>query len=98
MHTTNNNANSLTVGFGPDYFNQQVDFRVSGGQVGVYGDLDVDETVTASEVVATDKLVLPVKTDAGDPASPVEGQIYVNTSDNKVRVYADGAWRDLATW
>jgi hypothetical protein len=34
----------------------------------------------------------------GDPASPVDGQIYVNTYDNKVRVYADGAWRNLATW
>ncbi|MHC4623117.1 MAG: LamG domain-containing protein [Planctomycetota bacterium] len=43
-------------------------------------------------------LVLPVKTTTGDPAGPVEGQIYVNTADNKVRVYADGAWRDLATW
>ena len=43
-------------------------------------------------------LVLPVKTTTGDPASPTEGQIYVNTFDNKVRVYADAAWRDLATW
>ncbi len=43
-------------------------------------------------------IVLFVKTDTGDPASPVEGLIYVNTSDNKVRVYADAAWRDLAAW
>ena len=43
-------------------------------------------------------LKLPVKSTTGDPASPFEGQIYVNTQDNKVRVYADGAWRDLATW
>ncbi len=43
-------------------------------------------------------LVLPVKTTAGNPASPVEGQCYVNTSDNAVRVYADSAWRDLVTW
>ena len=43
-------------------------------------------------------LVLPVKTDTGDPSSPVEGQTYVNTADKKVRVYADAAWRDLATW
>ncbi len=41
---------------------------------------------------------LPVKTTTGDPASPATGDTYVNTFDNKVRTYADGAWRDLATW
>ena len=96
-YSTNNTAYSFTVGYG-EYLNEAVDFRVQSGQVNVYGDLDVDETVTASEVVTMDKLVLPVKTTTGNPASPVEGQIYVNTYDNKVRVYADGAWRDLATW
>lgn len=43
-------------------------------------------------------IVLPVKTDTGDPSTPAEGQLYVNTSDNTVRVFADAAWRDLATW
>ena len=43
-------------------------------------------------------LVLPVKTTTGNPSSPAEGQCYVNTFDNAVRVYADGAWRDLVTW
>lgn len=43
-------------------------------------------------------LVLPVKTTTGNPSSPSEGQIYVNTFDNAVRVFADAAWRDLATW
>lgn len=52
---------------------------------------DLDGTVTIEGVI-------PVKTDTGDPGSPVEGQLYVNTFDNKIRVYADGAWRDLATW
>ncbi len=41
---------------------------------------------------------LPVKTNAGDPTSPADGWLYVNTNDNKISVYADGAWRDLATW
>ena len=41
---------------------------------------------------------LPVRTATGDPASAQDGWMYVNTQDNKVRVYADGAWRDLATW
>jgi hypothetical protein len=91
-YTINNVSNSLSVGYGSDVGNERVDFRVRSGQVNVYGDLDVSQKVT----MAT--LILPVKTTTGDPANPVEGQIYVNTSDNKVRVYADGAWRDLATW
>lgn len=48
--------------------------------------------------VPNSDLILPVKTDTGDPSSPSEGQVYVNTQDNKIRVYADSAWRDLATW
>ena len=44
------------------------------------------------------KFILPVKTDTGDPTSPTEGQVYVNTFDNNIRCYADGAWRNLATW
>ena len=43
-------------------------------------------------------LAIPVKTTTGDQASPSEGQLYVNTYDNKIRCYADSAWRDLATW
>ena len=42
--------------------------------------------------------VLPVRTSTGDPASPFEGQMYVNTADNALRVYADGAWRDVISW
>jgi hypothetical protein len=41
---------------------------------------------------------LPVKTTTGDPASPAEGYIYVNTFDNKVRLYADATWRDVLSW
>ncbi len=41
---------------------------------------------------------IPVKTTTGDPSSPADGDMYVNTSDNTVRVFADSAWRDLATW
>lgn len=91
-YTTNDVANSFTVGYGSGVGNERVDFRVGSSQVNVYGDLDVSQKVT----MAT--LVLPVKTTTGDPANPVEGQIYVNTADNKVRVYADGAWRDLTSW
>ena len=48
--------------------------------------------------IDTTFLKLPVKSTTGDPSSPQDGDMYVNTSDNKVRVYADAAWRDLATW
>jgi hypothetical protein len=89
--STNDTSYSFTVGYG-NILDDRIDFKVRMKQVNVYGDLDVTDTVTMGT------LVLPVKTTTGDPASPVEGQIYVNTSDNKVRVYADGAWRDLATW
>jgi len=37
------------------------------------------------------------KADTGDPAG-VEGIIYYNNTDNVIRMYADGAWRTLATW
>jgi hypothetical protein len=38
------------------------------------------------------------KTDTGDPASPYEGLMTINTTDNKVKIYAEGVWRQLATW
>ncbi len=57
-----------------------------------------DQSATRMVFAGTTGIVLPVKTDTGDPSSPAEGQLYVNTFDNKIRVYADAAWRDLATW
>jgi hypothetical protein len=33
---------------------------------------------------------------AADPASGVEGQIYFNTASDKLRVYANGSWGDVA--
>lgn len=33
---------------------------------------------------------------AADPATGVEGQIYFNTATDKLRVYANGAWGDVA--
>ena len=32
---------------------------------------------------------------AAAPSSPVEGQVYYNTTDDKVYVYADGSWTDM---
>ena len=33
---------------------------------------------------------------AADPGSGVEGQIYFNTGSDRLRVYANGAWGDIA--
>ena len=41
---------------------------------------------------------LPVKPTGGDPATPVEGLLYLNHVDKKLAVYADGAWRTLTSW
>jgi len=38
------------------------------------------------------------KTGTGDPSNPYEGLMTINTADNKVKIYAEGAWRQLATW
>ena len=37
------------------------------------------------------------KASTGDP-TPKEGMVYINSVDNVVRMYADGAWRTLANW
>lgn len=38
------------------------------------------------------------KTTTGDFASGNEGTIVINTFDNNVKIRADGAWRQIATW
>jgi hypothetical protein len=38
---------------------------------------------------------LPVKTSGGDPTGPVDGVLYLNTDEDRLKVYADGAWRTL---
>jgi hypothetical protein len=38
-----------------------------------------------------------VKATTGHP-SAAEGTIEINTFDNKVYIYADADWRELATW
>ncbi len=44
------------------------------------------------------EIAVVVKTDTGSPINPYEGMTEINTFDNKIRMYADGAWRQLATW
>ncbi len=41
---------------------------------------------------------LSTKTTAGVPATAFEGMLVINTSDNNLKIYADGGWRTLASW
>ena len=38
-----------------------------------------------------------IKTDTGDPAYNSEGLVCINTTDNTVKIYADGGWRTIAS-
>jgi hypothetical protein len=63
------------------------------------GDLTVG-ALTAAKVKPTPGAYLileSVKASSGDPAGQ-EGMLVINTADNAVRIYADGAWRTLASW
>ncbi len=44
------------------------------------------------------QLQLSFKSTAGVPANAFEGMFVINTSDNNIKVYADGGWRTLASW
>jgi hypothetical protein len=52
------------------------------------------ETTNLAEVVPG----VVIKTNTGSPANPYEGLMEINTFDNKINMYADAAWRQLATW
>lgn len=59
---------------------------------------DGTDLILNSHEVGTGHIVLDsVKTTTGDPAG-VEGKIYWNTTDNVIKMYADGGWRTLASW
>lgn len=51
--------------------------------------------------INTAALIVPgvrYKTDTGDPTDLFEGMIVINTFDNNLKVYADGALRTVTTW
>jgi hypothetical protein len=52
------------------------------------------ETTNLAEVIPG----VVIKTNTGSPANPYEGLMEINTFDNKINMYADAAWRQLATW
>lgn len=50
-------------------------------------------------IYETEVPVIVIKTDTGDPSeTPNRPIIVINTYDNNVKIWADGAWRSLATW
>jgi hypothetical protein len=54
-----------------------------------------------NEVPSGVKLIVPgvyLKTTTGDPTQYFEGMLVVNTVDNTLKMYADGGFRQLATW
>ncbi len=53
---------------------------------------------TRVRAVNTSFLGVPIKTTTGDPSSAIEGDMYLNTLDNKLRIYADATWRDVLVW
>lgn len=53
--------------------------------------------INAQEIAGGYLVVMSLKTTTGDPAG-VEGLIYWNTFDNAIKMYADGAFRTLASW
>ena len=42
--------------------------------------------------------IVTIKTTTGDYGSGYEGQVVINTFDNNIKQYAEGAWRTLASW
>ena len=65
-----------------------LDFRIEGDTVTDVFKVDAGE----------DKVLIGgPKSTTGDPTGQ-EGMLYINTFDNAVRMYADGAWRTLASW
>jgi len=42
-----------------------------------------------------DTVIVPRKSDTGDPAAGINGMIYYNEADKKFRAYEDGTWKDL---
>ena len=93
-------ADDLVLGIGSNNddglfspFDTGLSVVLGGNEVTRYEATRVDFDIGALSFIT-----LPVKTTTGDPSSPKSGDTYTNEFDNKIRTYADGAWRDLATW
>jgi len=47
---------------------------------------------------AADSISIVIKSTTGNPATGKTGDILINTFDNKVKMYAEAGWREMATW
>ena len=50
------------------------------------------------ELEAFDNAMFEIKITTGDPAPRGSFHFVINTFDNNIKCYADGAWRTLASW
>lgn len=57
---------------------------------------DLERRLSQLEAAPADGV--EVKTTAGDFASGWDGRRMLNTADNKYKIYADGAWRQLIAY
>ena len=58
---------------------------------------DIEDTI--QQLQSQEYPTVIVKTTTGDPTSPLaNGVMVINTVDNNVQMWADGAFRTLATW
>jgi hypothetical protein len=55
-------------------------------------------TYESSTGLWKNKPTTTTKATTGNPASGIEGQICINTFDNNVKIYAEGSWRQIASW
>jgi hypothetical protein len=55
-------------------------------------------TYESSTGLWKNKSTTTTKATTGNPASGIEGQICINTFDNNVKIYAEGGWRQIASW
>ena len=76
-----------------DWGHLQISHHQGGNTIELDNDGKIKVTPGGSEHLSLEG----TKTTTGDPTAR-EGLIYINTFDNKIRMYADGSWRDLATW
>ena len=95
--------NSTTGASSPDYsFRGDTNtgmYRAGADQIGFATNgaqrLLVDNSVVA---VQAGLFRLPVKASTGDPTATDEGDMYVNSVDNVLKVYEGGSWRTVASW
>lgn len=60
--------------------------------------LELEEGLIKGKQITKYFVPLRIKITTGDPTTRIEGVLEINKADNKVKIYADGAWRQLATW